>query len=528
MTEVKMKKVSVLLIGIILVTPLLKAQVTVTPGYKIFPFGKNGQLNTTYDTRQGPNCVLVDGTLFLVLNGDGKGEVDNFKTKPLALTFDLSTETFSNMITLGPASDDHHNSPVIWVDMEDKLHVFHGWHHDLGKHLVSKEPLSLGSSIDDWEYGTAPSSKMSYEWMSRIYDDKELVVYRTDGHTSSWTYRITSDNGKTWEGPDKDVVDLDIMGGMVTDWSSYHAKALSRDGTHLYLAFHAYDDYKTLVSPEEIASGKKDESREYNPLYDNRRVSYNYNLYFVKIDLRTDVMMNYNGDTLQTPIDLAHANEHCMIWDTEWRGGSIVPSILVDENDQVSFLHNISNNMHEDSLDYHYYRLVDDAWKATRITHSNHEWNSTWLSDDEDGTIHAFLITGEAYLEKEGYMDNHGGGRIEEWISTDQGNTWELYRDITPDPDLYPGWKFNNIQPVKRPDGSLVDGMLVFYGWNESDRPSGKGFLFIEQDIATAANKDLRPKSSLKVFPNPAGANLHVSQDDNSLTTLANYNLNVE
>ncbi len=523
-----MEKVYGFFLGVFFSISLLNAQVIETPEYKIFTFGFNGQVNTTYDTRQRPNCVLVDKTLFLVYNGYGSGKADDFNTKAMAVTFDMQSETFSNDVMLGPATKDHHNSPVIWVDMEDYLHVFHGWHGDLGKHLVSKEKLSIGTSLTDWTDQTAvPSQKMSYQWLKRIYDNKQLVVYRTAGHISSWTYRISSDDGITWDGPENDVVDLDLLKGMTADWSTYHAKAVSKDGYYLYLAFHAYDDYKNLVTHEEIASGKKDKSREYNPLYDNRRVSYNYNLYLVKIDLRTHVVTNFNGDTLETPIDLAHADE-CMIWDTEWRGGSIVPSILLDENDQPGFLHNISNYQHEDSLDYHYYRLVEGAWKDTRITHSNHEWNSSWISEDEDGTIHAFLITGEGYLEEEGYMDKHGGGRIEEWISTDQGNTWELYRDITPDPDLYPGWKFNNIQPVKRPDGSLVNGMLVFYGWNESDRTSGKGFLFIEQDIATAANKDLRPKGSLEVYPNPAGAILNVSHDDKSLNTLATYHLNAE
>ncbi|MCF8380399.1 MAG: BNR-4 repeat-containing protein [Bacteroidales bacterium] len=519
-----MKKIFSVLMGILLMISLLNAQVIVEPGYKIFPFGNNGQLNTTYDARQRPNCVLVDGTLFLVYNGDGKGEVDNLKIKPLAVSFDLATETFSDVVTLGSESSDHHNSPVIWVDMEENLHVFHGWHHDLGIHLVSKDPLNIGNSIDDWEIGAAPSQKMSYEWMSRIYDDKQIVVYRTDGHTSSWTYRISSDNGKTWEGPENDVVDLDVQGGLVTDWSSYHAKAVSKDGNYLHLAFHAYDDYKTLVYPGEISSGEKDKSREFNPLYDNRRVSYNYNLYYVKVDLRTDVVMNFDGDTLQTPINLEHANAECMIWDTEWRGGSIIPSILLDENDQPSFLHNISNYQHEDSLDYHYYRFVDGGWKDTRITHSNHEWNSTYLSKSDNGTLHAYLITGEGYLEKTGDMDGHGGGRIEEWISTDDGNTWQMHRDITPDPNVYPGWKFNNIQPVKRPDATLVEGMLVFYGWKEADRPSGKAFLFVENDNPASKNETLNSKDKIEIYPNPAKEVLNVKIKGDAMNNFAIYN----
>ena len=77
-------------------------------------------------------------------------------------------------------------------------------------------------------------------------------------------------------------------------------------------------------------------------------------------------------------------------------------------------------------------------------------------------------------------MDKHGGGRIEEWISSDRGNTWQKKRDLTPDKSKYPGWKFNNIQPVTKSDGSVVDGMLLFYGWKDKYAPEAKAFLLHE------------------------------------------------
>ena len=264
---------------------------------------------------------------------------------------------------------------------------------------------------------------------------------------------------------------------MDTDWSIYTAKAVSNDGEFLHVGFIAYDDFKRLRSPKEIASGKLDPSRQLNPLYDFRRVSYKYNLYYLKVNLRTHEVMNHAGEILQSPIDISTANSKCLIWDTQWRGGGIVPSMLVEENDQVSFLHNISDFQHEDSLEYHFVRFENGEWKQTRITHSNHEWNSGHLSKSTDGTLHAYVITGKGYLDSDGYMDKHGGGNIEEWISTDRGNTWKKERDLTPDKAKYTGWKYNNIQPVKRPDGTPVDGMLLFYGWKDKNAPEAKAFL---------------------------------------------------
>ena len=49
--------------------------------------------------------------------------------------------------------------------------------------------------------------------------------------------------------------------------------------------------------------------------------------------------------------------------------------------------------------------------------------------------------------------------------------------------DLSSPWTylaFNNIQPVVRPDGKVVEGMLLFYGWEDKDRPEATAFLFHE------------------------------------------------
>jgi hypothetical protein len=417
----------------------------------IVSFAAGGPLRMLYDSRQRPQAVYLKDKLHIVFNGgaisrDTKNAKRKAVSKSMAVTYDPRTRTFSESVTIGrDYSSDHHDGPVIWADMEDKLHVFYGWHHDLGTHLISNEPRDIGTGLDDWSDAPAPSSKMSYPWMSRIYDNQQLVFYRTDGHYSSWTYRMTGDNGQTWEGPENDVIDLDLKGGMDTDWSSYLAKEVSKDGNFLHIGFMSYDDYKRPRSPQEKASGKLDRTRQHNPLYDNRKTSnYKYNLYYLRVDLRTH---------------------------------RVIPSMMVDEEDQVSFLHNLSDSQHEKSLAYHYVRRENGVWKHTRIADSNHHWNSGHLAQGADGILHAYVITGEGYFEPEGNMDRYGGGKIEEWTSADQGNTWKKARALTPDPTRYLGWKYNNIQAVRRPDGALVDGMLLFYGWKDKDAPEAQAFL---------------------------------------------------
>jgi hypothetical protein len=327
--------------------------------------------------------------------------------------------------------------------------------------------------------------------MFKISGNQQLIYYRTAGHISSWTYRISDDQGETWIGPAKDVIDLDSKGRF--EWSSYQCKFPSKDGRYLHVVFTAYDDNR-----------QDDSKRYYNTRY-GKAVSneWKYNLYYVKIDLNNDDVFNDQGEKMETPIDLDQANARCMIWDTEGRGAGVPPDIVLDKNGDPAFLHVLSEESTE-KHNYYFVRLVDGNWEKTVIASSNHQWNSCHIQLDQKGVYHAFLVVGNnyvdtkwvegkskpgefekgaiSYLNTGGYMDKHGGGRIEEWISYDKGFTWEKFRNINPDSSQYAGWKFNNIQPVTNADGSTVEGMLLFYGWKNKDAPEAKAFLLHEHE----------------------------------------------
>jgi len=428
-------------------------------------FGQGGQIKMLYDRRQRPQAVCLNGKVHIVFNGGGRmGAKPKAPTKPMAVTYDPVSRQFSEVVTLGPASRDHHYGPVIWADEKDYLHVLFGCHRTPGTHLISRQPASIGTGLDDWVAGAQIAAGISYPTFFRIHDDKELIYYRTEGHTSSWTYRITADNGKTWMGPPTDVTDVDSKGRF--EWSSYQTVLPSADGKFLHVAFMTYDDNKS-----------NDPKRFYNPRYD-RAVGndWKYNLYYVRIDLRTHEVTNFDGEQMDTPIDIDQADARCRIWDTKWRGAGVPPTIILDGNGDPAFLHVLSEDTLEDHR-YYYVRRVGGRWKQTPITDSNHQWNSCHLARDGDGTLYAYLIVGDGYLDTGGYMDSYGGGAVEQWSSRDNGKSWRRERDLTPDRSRYPGWKYNNIQPVARPDGSIVDGMLLFYGWKDEDAPEAKAFL---------------------------------------------------
>jgi len=432
-------------------------------------FGEGGQIKMLYDRRQRPPSVYLNNKVHIVFNAGGQvGAQPKAPTKPMAITFDPAAREFSEIVTLGRGSKDHHDGPVIWADEEDYLHVLFGCHRTPGTHLISKQPGSIGSSLDSWDTGPQIAPGVSYPTFFRIYDNKVLMYYRTGGHTSSWTYRITDDNGKSWAGPVRDVTDMDIKGR--TEWSSYHTVLPGRDGRFLHVAFISYDDNKS-----------DDPKRFYNPRYD-RAVDneWKYNLYYVKINLQTHEVTNFDGESMKTPIDIDQADANCRIWDTTWRGAGVPPTIALDENGDPTFLHVLSGETLEDHH-YYYVRKAGGKWKRTLITRSNHQWNSCHLARDEDGTLHAYLIVGDGYLDTGGYMDGYGGGAVEEWSSRNKGDTWKKQKDLTPDESKYPGWKYNNVQPVTRPDGSVVNGMLLFYGWKDEESPEAKAFLLHEE-----------------------------------------------
>ena len=143
-----------------------------------------------------------------------------------------------------------------------------------------------------WKKAPGIAQSISYPTVYRIFDDKEVMAYRVDGHTGSWTYRISEDNGKTWTGPKKDVTDLNAKGRI--DWSSYRTVLPSEDGKYLHMVYADYDDYITKKTPDRLFNPR------YDRIVDNE---WKYNLHYVKINLQNhEVCLLY---TSPSPRDIS-------------------------------------------------------------------------------------------------------------------------------------------------------------------------------------------------------------------------------
>ncbi len=432
-------------------------------------FAGDGKFKMLYDARQRPQAIHIEGKVFLVFNGNAS-PTGNEKGRayPMLSIYDPQSRTFTPSVQLAKhSSSDHHDSPIIWADREKHLHVLYGCHKSPGVHLVSVKPVHKKTGNVVWQKGCEIAPKLSYPCVFRMSGNRDLIYYRTDGHTSSWSYRVTTDNGRTWSGPSTDVTDLDSKGRV--DWSSYQTKIPGKNRRYLHVAYTDYDDNKNDADPQ----------RFYNPKYDALVSNeWKYNLSYLRIDSETGAVCNSDQVPLQTPIDIATSKNLCEIWDTEWRGAGVPPAVALDDRGQPAFLHVLSGEVVTDHA-YFYVRKVGGEWLKTRVTSSTHQWNSGHLFCDGQGVLHAFVIVGDKYLSG-GYMDRHGGGRIEEWTSSDQGNTWEKKRQFSPSAEQYKGWRFNNVQPVLNADGTVLQRMWIFYGWKDASKPEASAFLVDE------------------------------------------------
>ena len=255
------------------------------------PLRKEWQVQDAVRCRQRPQSVLIKGNLFVVYNGDASPTKDDKGKACLMLISYDPTNGFSP----NPSGFRKKANPTTTSAPSSgrtrTITCTSLWLSQNARNLPRLQTARRGTSPRNHLEEDAPiAPKLSYPTVYRIHGDKEVIYYRTDGHTSSWTYKISADNGKTWSGPERDVTDLDAKGRL--DWSSYQVKIPSRDGKRLHAVFTDYDDNKNSPAPQ----------RFYNPRYD-RLVNneWKYNLSYLSIDLRNHALYNADGASHPPP-----------------------------------------------------------------------------------------------------------------------------------------------------------------------------------------------------------------------------------
>jgi len=223
---------------------------------------------------------------------------------------------------------------------------------------------------------------------------------------------------------------------------SYHSVALGRNGKSLHVAFVYWDERRPVLPIYERSVGTMTR----------------FNLYYLRFDLKTGKMYAANGAKLNRPLNRRDA-EGCLVWDTKGHLSNM-PSILVDKDDSPCFFMPVSEKMVDDCR-FWFIRRTGDKWTNSPVTQTGSTWNGSHIEFGDDGNLNAFVI-GKA--SNAGHCP-YGGGPLQEWRSTDDGDTWQQISDITPQTGLL----CNNPRPIEGVEGSPLKRSLVFFGWEGPD-----------------------------------------------------------
>ena len=422
------------------------------------PFAENGGLKMLYDNRMYPQAVELDGSLYLVWRGS-----EGF---PYTRSYDLATRKFSDPVMILDGLEDtvnkkryaadHHFAPVIWKDLKNHLHVLFGWHGANGMHMVSENP----SDITAWRQGPNVADILSYPKIHQVFDNQTLIYFRYMAHLGFWTYRISGDDGDTWRGPVDGLIDMNAppqTGFMAAHAGSYQTTRVSEDGKTLHVGF-------IWKVEDPIPSFRYSKVLHHHV----RR----HNLYYLKVDLPTGKVYNYEGRQLPVPVNKEVADRDCLVWDTRGRVAAVGPTIHLDDG-EPSFVLPVSDRTPLESK-FYYVRRQGDKWARTAIARTPHPFNSCHLDRDPDGTLQAYLITGLGESVPEPGMNFYGWGhKVERWFSTDNGASWKHGADLTPKL----GRKYQNIQFVAKGLREISKDIFLFYGWDTNDG-TGTGYLW--------------------------------------------------
>lgn len=408
------------------------------------PFAMHGSEKMLYDIRMSPQCIHRDGTFWVSYQANPDGG------KPLPHVISRDADgTWSKPVVVGDvAGYDQHFAPIIWPGADEHIHLLYHCHaaRDGSRHLVSAEPCD----ITRWNEASLVAPSVSYPRILPCLDDKLVLYNRVKGHLGFWTFLLSGDGGHSWTPAEQPHVDFDhLPEDEVDEWAgSYHSVALSTDGRSLHVAFVYWDERKLPCPRYGVKVGH----------------STRFNLYYLRLDLMSGSIFTIEGKPLEMPLNRRGA-EACLVWDTD---GCLtnMPSILVDADDAPSFLLPASEEA-VDRCRFWYIRRQGNEWARTPVTRTRNTWNASHMEFGDDGNITVFLIG-----DTDGIGDcPYGGGPLQEWRSTDRGETWRQVGDHTPEPGLL----CSNPKPIVNFDGSIMKRSLIFFGWEGPDSISPRG-----------------------------------------------------
>ena len=250
-----------------------------------------------YNNVIAPHAVVADGKVFCAFQ-DTRG-------RPIVMAYGITHKRWSKPVT---ASDfglgkDAHGNPSICLDRNGYIHIFYGCHGRAMRHTKSVQPYDIAT----WWERSEPTQRATYPQSIRMADDNIVLFYRAGGHMEPWTLQTSSDDGATWSLGRK-IIEMRLEPDDRLA-AAYAAIVPGAEGRTVHCFWVHKDDNAARV--------RGDKKHPWRPLkYKGlHEAVYRYNQYYIRRDAE-GIWRNIEGLKVKLPVTKAHADEHCLVFDS--------------------------------------------------------------------------------------------------------------------------------------------------------------------------------------------------------------------
>lgn len=250
-----------------------------------------------YNNVIAPHAVVANDKVFCAFQ-DTRG-------RPVVMVYDIVARLWSKPVTVSHfgLGKDAHGNPSICVDCNGYIHIFYGCHGRAMRHTRSMQPYD----ITTWQEQATPTKRATYPQSMLMADDSIILFYRAGGHMEPWTLQISSDNGATWSSGQK-IIEMRLKPN--DPLAAAYAAIIPGPEEKTIHCFWVHKDDNAA----RVRGNKKHPWRtlKYKGLHE---AVYRYNQYYIRRDA-DGIWRNIEGLRVKLPITRAHADEHCLVFDS--------------------------------------------------------------------------------------------------------------------------------------------------------------------------------------------------------------------
>lgn len=384
-------------------------------------FAENGGSEATLsEMALHPASVRVGSVTYIAYQGPG--------FDPYVASYDEETGEWDGPYRAGTniLSLDTHGAPSMFVDSSGRLHLIYGGH----QRALSHARASVSGRIDSWEELPYVDTAGTYPQVMQDAAGRVLLFYRTAAY--DWVSRV-SDADRELFGEARIV----LSGASDTWW---YADFRQGSGGSVHAAFVWVDNNLRLTGE---TWGRQ------NAYYMHRRPDGTW----------TDAA----GTPVTLPIEHAAADATVRFYDSNALGVNEI-SVKEDASGAPCVLFLAENDDGPHSFTWTFARYAAGQWDVSPIADADHYFDSGAILPGPEGSLEAVLVVGKSGADGGVGQSMRGrGGRLERWVSSDDGATWAFDQTVSPQE---PGTTFADPQFVK--DGS-GDARLTFMEWSNDD-----------------------------------------------------------